>query len=273
MWRDKYICDVNPTLSHSAHYYIHVCLFTLELVTVEVPEEPFNELLLFRHSVLQDSNRDGGGVVLVLWQSNAGDPLSGLLVALWPVERLQVLQELGLSAHPPLGPVSALEEEHLASEHPGHGAPVEGGGRPALGHLVAVVVLGRDLSSPFGILRSAALDVKGESVLGLLGRQSRGVVLNVDLHVLGQLEEGVAVGAEEGVPGPVAMAGEVEGGFHLHALSLSLLHVHGVLVHIRLSPAFAPEVVDVDAPQQLGLIGAGTSGDGGEGEKEHSLHR
>merc|ERR1719234_963568 len=85
--------------------------------------------------------------------------------------------------------VSTLEEEHLASEHPVHGAPVEGGGGPALSHLVAVVVLGRDLSSPFGILSRAALNVKGEAVLGLLGCQGRGVVLHVDLHVLSQLAD------------------------------------------------------------------------------------
>merc|ERR1719397_2067441 len=61
---------------------LHPCLFVYTRTCHRRgPRGTFNELLLFRHSVLQDSNRDGGGVVLVLRQSNAGDPLSGLLVA------------------------------------------------------------------------------------------------------------------------------------------------------------------------------------------------
>ena len=69
------------------------------------------------------------------------------------------------------------------------------------------------------------------------------------------------------------MAGQVEGGLPLRALPPCLLYIQGIGVHVLLPPAFAPEVVDVDAPQQLGLIGAGTSGDVGDGaeEKQRSL--
>ena len=120
-------------------------VFVLEIVSVDIPEEPFNELVLLRLCVLKDGQRDGGGVVLVLRQPDGGDPVSSLLVALRPVEGLQVLQKLRLRAHPSLRPlhtyfvtlepaltercnthIGAIEEELLAAEHPGEGVPVEG---------------------------------------------------------------------------------------------------------------------------------------------------
>ena len=74
------------------------------------PEELSHKLLLRSGSVVEHHDGDGGGVVLVLGQPDGGDPLGGLLVALRPVERLQVLQQLRLSAHPPLG---SLERDFI----------------------------------------------------------------------------------------------------------------------------------------------------------------
>ena len=55
-------------------------LFSLCLhgaVPVDVPEEPLNELLLLRLSIVEDGNGDGGGVVLVFGQADGGDLLRG----------------------------------------------------------------------------------------------------------------------------------------------------------------------------------------------------
>ena len=100
MRRDRLICYGNPTLSHSA---LTPAPSLHGTVPVEVPHEPLDKLLLLRLGVLDDGDGDGGGVVLVLGQPDGGDPLGGLLVALRPVERLQVLEQLRLSANPPLG--------------------------------------------------------------------------------------------------------------------------------------------------------------------------
>merc|ERR550539_1428024 len=153
----------------------------------DVPEEPLDELLLLRLSVVEDGDGDGGSVVLVFGQADGGDLLGGLLVGLGAVEGLQVLQKLGLCADSPLSPVRTLEEDHLATEHPGDGPPVQGGGGPALGELVAVLVGGGDLLSPFGVRGGSTLGVPGESGLWLLGSQGSGVPVHVNLHVLVQL--------------------------------------------------------------------------------------
>merc|ERR1719222_523337 len=133
--------DISASISLTfSSYYLHLFFLCLHgAVPLDVPEEPLDELLLLRLSVVEDGNGDGGSVVLVFWQANGGDLLGSLLVALGPVEGLQVLQKLGLCADSPLGLVSTLEEAHLASEHPGHGPPVEGGGGPALCQLVTVL--------------------------------------------------------------------------------------------------------------------------------------
>merc|ERR1712115_28908 len=134
-----------------------------------------------------------------------------------------------------------------------------------------------------------AMEMAAASYLSSGSSQGGGVEVHVDLHVLGQLSalvedagqvahgvvpEGPVVGAKEGVLDSLAMAGEVKHGLHLHALPLGRLHLRGVHVHILLAPALAPVVVDVDAPQQLGLIGAGAGGDVGDGseEDEGGLH-
>merc|ERR1712088_1033358 len=150
-------------LSH--HSLLFLCLHVG--VPVEVPEEPFNKLLLR--------------------QADGGDLLCSLLIALRPIEGLQVLKKLGLCADTSLGPVSALEEDHLASEHPGDGPPVEGGCRPALGELVTVLIGSSNLLSPFRVRDCAALNVPGESSLRLLSSQGCCVPVRVDLHVLSQL--------------------------------------------------------------------------------------
>merc|ERR1719340_322806 len=112
-----------------------------------------------------------------------------------------------------------------------------------------------------------------QAFAGLPLRPPQGLEVR-EVSAPGQLLEGVVVGAKEGVLDSLAMAGEVKHGLHLHALPLGLLHLRGVHVHILLAPALAPVVVDVDAPQQLGLIGAGASGDVGDGseEDEGGLH-
>merc|ERR1712037_709035 len=84
--RDRYIF---PSLSHSAHT---TCTFFLCLhgaVPVDVPEEPLDELLLLRLSIVEDGNGDGGGVVLVFRQADGGDLLGGLLIGLGAVEGLR----------------------------------------------------------------------------------------------------------------------------------------------------------------------------------------
>merc|ERR1711875_182590 len=113
--------SLSLSLSHppSLSSMLLVCFFfSLKVVSVNVPEEPFNELLLLRLSILKDGQRDGGGVVLVFRKADAGDPFRSLLVALRPVELLQILQKLGLCADPSLSSVSAVEEGLLTSEYP-----------------------------------------------------------------------------------------------------------------------------------------------------------
>merc|ERR1719222_1757356 len=225
--------DISASISLTfSSYYLHLFFLCLHgAVPLDVPEEPLHELLLLRLSVVEDGNGDGGGVVLVFGQADGGDLLGGLLVSLGAVEGLQVLQKLGLCADSPLGPVSTLEEDHLASEHPGDGPPVQGGGGPALGEFVTVLVGGGDLLSPFGVRGGSALGVPGESSLWLLGSQGSGVPVHVDLHVLGQLA------------GLLEDAGQVAHGVVLEVLvvvDLLEVLVEVILVHIKQTLACVP---------------------------------
>ena len=89
-------------LSHIQLFFL-LCLCLHVGVPVEVPEEPFDKLLLLRLSVVDDGHSDGSGVVLVFWQADGSDLLSSLLIALRPIEGFQVLKKLGLCADTSLG--------------------------------------------------------------------------------------------------------------------------------------------------------------------------